>query len=92
MVVTKSGTNQFHGALWEFNRNAALNASEYYSKEKNALIRNEFGVDFGGPIVKNKLFFDFNWEGHRQRLLYQGTDTVMTDQDAKRRLQRVVAG
>ena len=79
MVVTKSGTNSFHGALWEFNRNAALNASEYYSKQKNALIRNEFGVDFGGPIVKNRLFFDFNWEGHRQRLLYQGTDTVMTE-------------
>jgi hypothetical protein len=80
MVVSKSGTNSFHGALWEFNRNAALNASEYYSHQKNALIRNEFGFEVGGPIIKNKLFFDFNYEGHRQRLLYQGTDTVMTEQ------------
>lgn len=79
MVVSKSGTNRFHGALWEFNRNAALNAAEYYTHEKNALIRNEFGVDVGGPILKNKLFFDFNYEGHRQRLNYQGTDTVMTE-------------
>jgi hypothetical protein len=80
MVVTKSGTNNFHGALWEFNRNAALNAGEYYTHEKNGLIRNEYGAEFGGPIIKNKLFFDFTWEGHRHRLNYQGTDTVMTEQ------------
>ena len=79
MLVSKAGSNAFHGSLWEYNRNAAMNAANYYTHAKDGIIRNEYGLNLGGPIVKNKLFFDFNWEGHRQELQFQGQDTVFTD-------------
>jgi Carboxypeptidase regulatory-like domain len=69
-VVTKSGTNAFHGTLWEFNRNDALAARNYFSTTKARLNRNQFGANVGGPIRKNKAFFFFNWESGRQ---VQGT-------------------
>ncbi len=69
-VVTKSGTNAFHGTLWEFNRNDALAARNYFSTSKARLNRNQFGANLGGPILKNKAFFFFNWESGRQ---VQGT-------------------
>lgn len=69
-VVTKSGTNAFHGTLWEFNRNDALAARNYFSTTKARLNRNQFGANLGGPIRKNKAFFFFNWESGRQ---VQGT-------------------
>ena len=59
--VTKSGTNDFHGDLFEFMRNGAVNAQNTFSKRtvgsKDTLKRNQFGGTIGGPIVKNKLFF-----------------------------------
>lgn len=60
-VVTKSGTHAFHGTLWEFNRNDALAARNYFSAAKVRLNRNQFGANLGGPIRKNKAFFFFNW-------------------------------
>jgi Carboxypeptidase regulatory-like domain/TonB dependent receptor-like, beta-barrel len=69
-LVTKSGTNAFHGTLWEFNRNDALAARNYFSTTKVRLNRNQFGANLGGPIRKNKAFFFFNWESGRQ---VQGT-------------------
>ena len=69
-VVTKSGTNAFHGTLWEFNRNDALAARNYFSTTRARLNRNQFGANLGGPIRKNKAFFFFNWESGRQ---VQGT-------------------
>jgi hypothetical protein len=69
-VVTKSGTNTFHGTLWEFNRNDALAARNSFSTSKARLNRNQFGANVGGPIRKNKAFFFFNWESGRQ---VQGT-------------------
>ena len=65
-VITKSGTNAFHGTLWEFNRNDALAARNYFSATKARLNRNQFGANLGGPIRKNKAFFFFNWESGRQ--------------------------
>jgi len=65
-VVTKSGTNAFHGTLWEFNRNDALAARNYFSTAKDRLNRNQFGGNLGGPIRRNKAFFFFNWESGRQ--------------------------
>src|SRR5215475_1444441 len=56
-AVTKSGTNAFHGDVFEFLRNGALNAQNFYATSKDGLKRNQFGGTFGGPILKNKVFF-----------------------------------
>src|SRR5438093_7513473 len=68
-VSYKSGTNQLHGDVWEFNRNTALNATGYFtppSGEKPPLQRNQFGGVVGGPLVRNKAFFFGDYEGFRQ--------------------------
>ncbi|MEO8663187.1 MAG: TonB-dependent receptor [Bryobacteraceae bacterium] len=70
-LTTKSGGNQFHGTLWEFNRNdatAALAPFEPYDPNAKApkLNRNQFGANLGGPVIKNRTFFFFNWESGRQ--------------------------
>lgn len=66
-VVTKSGTNQFHGDAWMFYRNSAYDA-KYYFNDKNqpAFHRDQFGATIGGPIIKNKLYFFAYYEGLRQ--------------------------
>jgi len=56
-AVTKSGTNSFHGDVFEFLRNGSLNAQNFYATSKDGLKRNQFGGTFGGPIMRNKLFF-----------------------------------
>ncbi len=55
--VTKSGTNQFHGSLFEFFRNGKLNARNFFARADDTLKRNQFGGTIGGPLVENKLFF-----------------------------------
>ena len=65
----RSGTNQFRGTAWEFNRNTALNATGFFkpsSGVKPSLDRNQFGGVFGGPILRDKAFFFANYEGFRQ--------------------------
>jgi hypothetical protein len=65
----RSGTNQFRGSVWEFNRNDALNAVGFFkptSGVKPKLNRNQYGFVFGGPIVRNQTFFFSNFEGFRQ--------------------------
>ncbi len=64
----RSGTNQFHGNVWEFIRNTELNANGYFKAAagKARLNRNQFGLTFGGPIWKNKTFFFADYEGYRQ--------------------------
>ena len=66
-VTTKSGTDQFHGALFEFLRNSDLDARQWLQSTgaKNPFRRNQFGFEFDGPIVKDKLFFMANYEGLR---------------------------
>ncbi|MFI5092947.1 MAG: carboxypeptidase regulatory-like domain-containing protein [Candidatus Acidiferrales bacterium] len=64
-VVTKSGTNAFHGSLFEFLRNKSLNAKGYYDPTKPDFIQNQFGGTIGGPIKKDKTFFFANYEGRR---------------------------
>jgi len=68
-IITKSGTNQFHGSLFEFNRNATLTAKNFFatSQPKPPYVRNEFGGTVGGPIIRNKTFFFGSYEGLRQR-------------------------
>ena len=69
-VVTKSGTNQFHGNLWEFLRNNDMNANSFFRNKAGAarplLRQNQYGLTFGGPILKDKLFFFASWQGTRQ--------------------------
>jgi Carboxypeptidase regulatory-like domain/TonB-dependent Receptor Plug Domain len=69
-LVSRSGSNQFHGGLYEFNRNAALEANSFFNNLNHQAIsplsRNNFGGTFGGPIRKNKTFFFFDYEGLRQ--------------------------
>ena len=66
-LITKSGTNQFRGALFEFLRNDAFDARNYFLAKVARLNRNQFGAAVGGPIVRNKAFFFFNYEGNRER-------------------------
>lgn len=71
-VVTKSGTNSFHGDLFEFLRNTDLDARSYFSPDRGTFIQNQFGGTFGGPIRRNQIFFFSDYQGTRQR---QGVDT-----------------
>lgn len=64
-IITKSGTNAYHGSLYEYFRNDALDARDYFATASEPLRLNQFGGNFGGPIVKNKLFFFVNYEGDR---------------------------
>ncbi|HEX5411917.1 MAG TPA: TonB-dependent receptor [Terriglobia bacterium] len=69
-VITKSGTNQFHGNLYGYHTDQALNAQNalvHTSGAKPKDIRNNDGVSVGGPIMKNKMFFFANWDGYYQR-------------------------
>ncbi len=75
-MVTKSGTNSYHGAVYWYNRPTLTVANDWFNKEAQLnsgeantppkLIRNNFGVAVGGPILKDKLFFFGNYEGQRQ--------------------------
>lgn len=67
VAVTKSGTNQLHGSLFEFLRNDLLDARNFFDQEKPAFRRNQFGFTAGGPIVKNRTFFFGSYEGLRER-------------------------
>ena len=64
-VETRSGTNSFHGGAFEFLRNKALNAGNYFGHSVDPLRRNQFGGYGGGPIKKDKIFFFLNYEGTR---------------------------
>ncbi len=66
-IVTKSGTNQFHGVLFEFLRNDAFDARNFFAQSKTPLRRNQFGGTLGGPIRKNQTFFFASYDGTRQR-------------------------
>lgn len=78
-ATMKSGTNSFHGDLYEFLRNADFDANDFFlnraGQPKFAYQQNQFGATFGGPIKKNKTFFFVNWEGTRIR---QGLSLVGT--------------
>jgi hypothetical protein len=87
-MVTKGGTNHFHGNLYEYNRNTIGEANDYFLKldELQAgvpnvpehLVRNLFGGTIGGPILKDRLFFFFNYQGERQSYLESQLRNVPT--------------
>jgi len=68
-LVTKSGTNQFHGSVWEYVRNSVFDANDYFVNQAGAsrlpLHFNQFGGTLGGPIIKDKLFFFASYQGDR---------------------------
>jgi hypothetical protein len=80
-VSTKSGTNQFHGSLYEFNRVSALAANTYQNDandvKKPGFTRNQFGYSIGGPIIKNKLFFFSSTEWTRVRSSATNTQSII---------------
>lgn len=82
-VTSRSGTNEFHGTLYEFLRNEKLNANSFFNNRfgvpKTPFRYNQFGAAAGGPIVRNKLFWYFNWEGVRQRRPAEWLRTTPTE-------------
>ena len=82
-TVLKSGTNKFHGSVFEYNRIQALAANSWFSNkadETDHLVRNQFGGSLGGPIIKDKTFFYFTVEEHRERQSTPLTFTSTTQQ------------
>jgi hypothetical protein len=77
-IVTRSGTNSWHGALWEFFRNDAMDASDFSAHAVQPLKQNQFGGTLGGPIVKDKTFFFAYYEGFRNRQGKTDSATVPT--------------
>jgi hypothetical protein len=85
-LSTKSGTNSFHGSAYEFFRNKVLNANEYFNKQDQIAhgkpneappwVQNQYGIQVGGPVIKNKTFFYTSWEQYRQRTGSPFTTTV----------------
>src|SRR3989475_2989221 len=82
-AVTQSGTNQFHGSAFEFLRNSALDARNFFDQGSIAPFRrNQFGASAGGPIKKDRVFLFGNYEGFRHRLGISNV-SVVPDQDAR---------
>ena len=76
-AVTKSGTNEFHGDLFEFARNYQFNARNYFATQRDSLKRNQYGGTLGGPISKNNLFFFIGYQGTKTRSDGNPTISVM---------------
>jgi len=75
-IITRSGTNGYHGALWEFFRNDVFDATNYFGKTTEPLKQNQFGGTFGGPIRKDKSFFFGYFEGFHNRQGETDSSTV----------------
>jgi hypothetical protein len=75
-IITRSGSNSFHGALWEFFRNDVFDATNYFASRTEPLKQNQFGGTFGGPIIKDKTFFFGYYEGFRNRQGETDSSTV----------------
>ena len=77
-VVTKAGTNNWHGGVWEFNRDDRLQAQNFFATTKPALKQNQFGGALGGPLVKNRLFMFTYFEGFQNKQGVTDTRTVLS--------------
>jgi hypothetical protein len=81
-MVIKSGTNQYHGVVYEFLRNSKLDANDFFSNKAgrglSSFKRNQYGFTVGGPIVRDKAFFFFNYEALRQSARSQQSGTTPT--------------
>jgi hypothetical protein len=79
-IVTRSGTNAFHGTFFDFFRNGAMNAISYFSSSQDSLKRNQFGGTVGGPIVRNKLFFFGGYQGTQTHQQTNNTTSIVPTQ------------
>jgi hypothetical protein len=77
-VITRSGTNEFHGSLFHFIRNDKMDARTFFAARKDPLRQNQFGGRLGGPIIRNRLFFFGTYEGTRRRIGRQIAGVVPT--------------
>lgn len=77
-VITRSGTNEFHGSLFHFIRNDKMDARTYFAASRDPLRQNQFGGRLGGPIIRNNLFFFGTYEGTRRRIGQQVVGVVPT--------------
>jgi hypothetical protein len=80
-VVTRGGTNQFHGDMFEFVRNRVFNARNYFANSKDPLKRNQFGGVIGGPIFKDKTFFFFGYQKTIIRSINNGGTAIIPTPD-----------
>jgi hypothetical protein len=82
-LITKSGTNSFHGSAYEFNRNTATAANDWFSNragiKRQPLVRNQFGASLGGRIIRDRVFFFGNFENRRDASGQAVTRTVPSD-------------
>lgn len=78
-IVTKSGTNQFHGDAFEFLRNYVFDARNFFAPDRDSLKQNQFGATLGGPIKRNKLFFFGSYQGTRTRTAPNGNIAFVPD-------------
>lgn len=81
-MITKSGTNSFHGSAYDYLRNTVLDANDFFDKRNGlarpGLVQNQYGANLGGPLRKNKAFFFFGWEGYANRAGRPTLTTVPT--------------
>src|SRR2546425_10271223 len=84
-IVTSSGTNQWHGDVFEYMRNSALDAKNYFEDAKGPFKRHQFGGTIGGPLKKDELFVFGNYEGFQQRLA-QSTRAIYPDVQSRQGL------
>ncbi len=84
-VISKSGSNQFRGSLFEYRRDDALDAASKYDDQKQELELDQFGGSIGGPIISNKTFFFASYEGLRQTTGLTFAEAVPSD-EARRRI------
>src|ERR1051326_2049933 len=83
-LLSRSGTNEFHGSLYEFHRNTALNANDWFNNlrgdPRDGLVWNQYGGRLGGPIIRQRTFFNFTYEGQRIRNVGAVTSATYTAQ------------
>ncbi len=80
-VVTRSGTNQFHGAVYEFLRNDAFDARNFFAQKVEPLEQHQFGATLGGPVARDRVLFFGYYEGFRNEQGFTTTSTVPTAQE-----------
>jgi Carboxypeptidase regulatory-like domain/TonB-dependent Receptor Plug Domain len=96
-VVSKSGTNQLHGTIYDYVRNTDFDANDFFNNQQNlprsVLQRNQYGGTFGGPILRNKLFFFFSYQGQKQtQAQLQGKVPTYTPAEAQGNFSQAVNG
>ncbi|MGB8507969.1 MAG: TonB-dependent receptor, partial [Pyrinomonadaceae bacterium] len=89
-VVTKSGSNDFHGSVFEYLRNNVLDARNFFDLAKSPLRLNQFGGSVGGPVKKDKAFFFFSYEGYRLRTGINNIEAVPSASACARAVASIV--